>query len=358
MSDGVRVAIVGVGNCASALVQGVEYYGDATSSEPGLVRPFVGGWAISDIEFSAAFDVDVNKVGLPLTQAIFAQPNNTKTFYRFPEVSGPTVMRGRTLDGLGKYLSEVITEATVPSVDVAKVLRDTDTDVVVNFLPVGSEEATKWYAEQALLAGCAFVNCIPVFLASDKTGYWPNRFRMAGLPIIGDDIKSQVGATIVHRVLTTLFEDRGVKLLRTYQLNFGGNTDFLNMLERERLASKKVSKTGSVQSMLAHPLDPGDIHVGPSDHIPWLDDRKWCYIRMEGETFGGVPLNLELKLEVWDSPNSAGIVIDAVRCARLALDRNIGGPVIEPSAYFMKTPPMQFRDDAALVKLEEWMING
>ena len=358
MSDGVRVAIVGVGNCASALVQGVEFYSDTHNPEPGLVRPSVGGWVVSDIEFSAAFDIDVNKVGLPLTKAIFAVPNNTKTFVNMFDEEGPTVMRGRSLDGLGKYLSEVITKAPGPSANVVKVLRDTDTNVVVNFLPVGSEEATKWYAEQALLAGCAFVNCIPVFLASDVTGYWPERFRQAGLPIIGDDIKSQVGATIVHRVLTTLFEDRGVKLLRTYQLNFGGNTDFLNMLERERLTSKKVSKTGSVQSMLAHPLDPEDIHVGPSDHIPWLDDRKWCYIRMEGETFGGVPLNLELKLEVWDSPNSAGIVIDAVRCARLALDRDLCGPVNAPSAAFMKTPPLQIRDSEALDFLEEWITYG
>jgi myo-inositol-1-phosphate synthase len=352
----VRVAIIGVGNCASSLVQGVSYYQDAKEDEiiPGIMHANLGGYHIRDIEFTAAFDVVDTKVGLDLSEAIFAFPNNTMKFSEVPHL-GVKVSRGMTHDGLGKYLKQIVTKAPGPTADIVGILKDTKTDVVVNFLPVGSEMATKWYVEQVLEAGCAFVNGIPVFICS--ANYWPDRFKAAGLPVIGDDIKSQVGATIVHRVLTSLFVDRGVKLERTYQLNFGGNTDFLNMLERERLESKKISKTNAVTSMLPYELDKSDVHVGPSDHVPWLTDRKWCHIRMEGRTFGDVPLNLETKLEVWDSPNSAGVMIDAVRCAKLALDRGISGSVIGPSAYFMKTPPKQFKDEIAH-EMTEAFIRG
>ena len=350
----VRVAIIGVGNCASSLVQGVHYYRDADSSAfvPGLMHVDLGGYHISDIEFSAAFDVGKEKVGRDLSEAIFAYPNNTVKFADVPCLDVP-VMRGMTHDGLGVYLTEVIEKAAAPTIDVAEVLKATRTDVVVNYLPVGSEEATKWYVEQTLQAGCGFVNCVPVFIAS--AGYWPERFEKRGLPIIGDDIKSQVGATITHRVLTRLFRERGVKLQRTYQLNFGGNTDFYNMLERSRLESKKISKTNAVTSQLDYDLGSGNVHVGPSDHVPWLEDRKWCHIRMEGETFGGVPLNLELKLEVWDSPNSAGVVIDAVRCCKLGLEHGIKGPLLGPSAYFMKTPPEQFSDEQAREMVDDFV---
>lgn len=352
----VRVAIIGVGNCASALVQGISYYREAKENEtiPGIMHTNLGGYRIKDIEFTAAFDVVDTKVGLDLSEAISAFPNNT---VKFSEVShlGVPVSRGMTHDGLGKYLNQIVTKAPGPTADIVGILKETKTDVVVNFLPVGSEMATKWYVEQVLEAGCAFVNGIPVFISS--ADYWPERFRAAGLPIIGDDIKSQVGATIVHRVLTSLFVDRGVKLERTYQLNFGGNTDFLNMLERDRLESKKISKTNAVTSMLPYEMDKSDVHVGPSDHVPWLTDRKWCHIRMEGRTFGDVPLNLETKLEVWDSPNSAGVMIDAVRCAKLALDRGISGPVIGPSSYFMKSPPKQFKDEIAR-EMTEAFIRG
>jgi myo-inositol-1-phosphate synthase len=353
----VRVAIIGVGNCASALVQGVHFYRSAASSSsvPGLMHVKLGGYHVSDIEFVAAFDIDKNKVGLPLSEAIWQPPNNTIRFTDVPHLD-VKVERGMTHDGLGKYLSQVITKAPGPTADIVHILKDTRTDVVVSFLPVGSEMATKWYVEQVLDAGCGFVNCIPVFIASQE--YWTSRFKERGLPIIGDDIKSQVGATIVHRVLTRLFRDRGVRLDRTYQLNFGGNMDFYNMLERERLESKKISKTSSVTSQLEYKLPAEDVHVGPSDYVPWLTDRKWCHIRMEGTTFGEIPLNLELKLEVWDSPNSAGVVIDAVRCCKLALDRGLGGAIIEPSAYFMKTPPVQFTDDEARRKVEEFIKGG
>ena len=352
----VRVAIIGVGNCASSLVQGVQYYQNASDDDriPGLMHVNLGGYHISDIEFSAAFDINETKVGKDLSEAIFASPNNTFKFADVPPL-GVTVARGMTHDGLGKYLSQIIKKAPGPTANIVGILKDTATDVVVNYLPVGSEMATKWYVEQVLEAGCAMVNCIPVFIASSE--YWSASFREAGLPIIGDDIKSQVGATILHRVLTSLFVDRGVRLDRTYQLNFGGNTDFLNMLERERLESKKISKTGAVTSMLPYTLSPDNIHVGPSDYVPWLTDRKWCYVRMEGTTFGDVPLNLEAKLEVWDSPNSAGVVIDAVRCAKLALDRGISGPVYPPSAYFMKTPPKQYKDEIAR-EMTEAFIRG
>jgi myo-inositol-1-phosphate synthase len=353
-SNKVRVAIVGVGNCASSLIQGVQFYKNAkeTDSVPGLMHVNLGGYHIRDIEFSAAFDVVDTKVGLDLSEAIAAFPNNTIKFADVPKL-GVKVDRGMTHDGLGKYLSMVVKKAPGPTADVVNILKKTGTDVVISYLPVGSEMATKWYVEQVLEAGCAFVNCIPVFIASQP--YWQQRFAERGLPIIGDDIKSQVGATITHRVLTNLFVERGVHLDRTYQLNFGGNMDFYNMLERERLESKKISKTGAVTSQLDFKIDPDNIHVGPSDHIPWLTDRKWCYIRMEGTTFGNVPLNLECKLEVWDSPNSAGVVIDAVRCAKLALDRGISGPLVAPSSYFMKTPPEQFTDDVARRKVEEFI---
>ncbi|WP_262027282.1 inositol-3-phosphate synthase [Microvirga sp. Mcv34] len=342
----VRVGIVGVGNCASSFVQGLTYYKDAKGNEPvpGLMNVELGGYHISDIELSAAFDVNVSKVGHDVSEAIFAEPNNTQRFSAVPP-SGIIVNRGKTLDGLGKYLHDVIDESPDEEADVTEILRQSKTDVLVSYLPVGSQKATEWYAERALEAGCAFVNCIPVFIASDPE--WRRRFEERGLPIVGDDIKSQVGATIVHRVLANLFRERGVRLDRTYQLNFGGNTDFQNMLERERLESKKISKTQAVSSQLDIPLPADDIHVGPSDHVPWLTDRKWAYIRLEGTTFGGVPLNMEVKLEVWDSPNSAGIVIDAVRCAKLAMDRKIGGALTGPSSYFMKSPPQQFTDNEA-----------
>jgi myo-inositol-1-phosphate synthase len=352
----VRVAIIGVGNCASSLVQGVHYYRDTQQEQqvPGLMHINLAGYHIRDIEFTAAFDVVDTKVGKDLSEAIFAYPNNTYKFTDVPHM-GISVARGMTHDGLGKYLSQILKKAPGPTADIVGILRETKTDVVVNYLPVGSEMATKWYVEQVLDAGCAFVNAIPVFIASSE--YWGKRFHERNLPIIGDDIKSQVGATILHRVLTSLFVDRGVRLDRTYQLNFGGNTDFLNMLERERLESKKISKTGAVTSMLPYTLPADSVHVGPSDYVPWLTDRKWCYLRMEGTTFGEVPLNVEVKLEVWDSPNSAGVIIDAVRCAKLALDRGISGPIIGPSSYFMKTPPKQFKDDIAR-SMTEAFIRG
>jgi myo-inositol-1-phosphate synthase len=353
----VRLAIVGVGNCASALVQGLEYYKDAETEDavPGLMHVDLGGYHIRDIEVVAAFDVDAKKVGNDVAEAILSEPNNTIRFAEVPHL-GISVQRGPTLDSLGRYYRETIDESDAPPVDVAQALRDVEADVLVSYLPVGSEEAAKHYAQAAIDAGVAFVNCLPVFIASDKS--WAAKFVAAGVPIIGDDIKSQVGATIVHRVLTKLFEDRGVKLNRTYQLNFGGNMDFMNMLERERLVSKKKSKTQSVQSQLRKPLDKQDIHIGPSDHVPWLEDRKWAQIRLEGQAFGDVPLSIELKLEVWDSPNSAGIVIDAVRCAKLALDRGVAGPLIGPSAYFMKSPPVQFSDEAAREMVEGFIIGN
>ncbi len=341
-----RVGIVGVGNCASSFVQGLTYYRDARANEPvpGLMNVALGGYHVGDIEVSAAFDVNAAKVGRDVAEAIHAPPNNTHRFAGVP-ATGIPVRRGRTLDGLGRYLREEIEESGEPEADVARVLEDSRTDVVVSYLPVGSQAATEFYAERALDAGCAFVNCIPVFIASNPD--WRKRFEARRLPLLGDDIKSQVGATIVHRMLANLFRERGVRLDRTYQLNFGGNADFQNMLERERLESKKISKTQAVTSQLDMPLPSGSIHVGPSDYVPWLTDRKWAYIRMEGTTFGGVPLNVELKLEVWDSPNSAGVVIDAVRCAKLALDRRIGGALVGPSSYFMKSPPQQFTDHEA-----------
>jgi myo-inositol-1-phosphate synthase len=353
-SKKVRVAIVGVGNCASSLIQGVHYYRNAKPEEtvPGLMHVNLGGYHVSDIEFSAAFDIDKNKVGKDLADAIYTKPNNTFKFADVPKLGIP-VHRGMTHDGLGKYLSQIIEKAPGPTDDVVGILKATKTDVVISYLPVGSEMATKWYVEQILEAGCAFVNCIPVFIAREK--YWQKRFEERGLPIIGDDIKSQVGATITHRVLTRLFDNRGVRLDRTYQLNFGGNTDFMNMLERERLESKKISKTNAVTSMLDYDLGAANVHVGPSDYVPWLTDRKWCYIRMEGTTFGDVPLNAELKLEVWDSPNSAGVVIDAVRCAKIALDRGIKGALAVPSSYFMKSPPQQYPDDKARELVEEYI---
>jgi myo-inositol-1-phosphate synthase len=353
-SKKVRVAIIGVGNCASSLVQGVQFYRNAKPADrvPGLMHVDLGGYHVRDIEFTAAFDVVAGKVGADLGEAIFAKPNNTIKFADVPHL-GVTVERGMTHDGLGRYVSQKVKKAPGATADIVKILRDTQTDVVVSYLPVGSEMATKWYVEQILEAGCGFVNCIPVFIASQ--GYWQRRFAERGLPIIGDDIKSQVGATITHRVLTNLFRERGVRLERTYQLNFGGNMDFYNMLERERLESKKISKTGAVTSQLDFEIDEENVHVGPSDYVPWLTDRKWCYIRMEGTTFGNVPLNLELKLEVWDSPNSAGVVIDAVRCAKLARDRGLAGPLKGPSSYFMKTPPEQYTDDVARRKTEEFI---
>ncbi|HZP96583.1 MAG TPA: inositol-3-phosphate synthase [Candidatus Limnocylindria bacterium] len=350
----IRVAIIGVGNCASSLVQGVHYYRDAKPGDqiPGIMHVDLGGYHLSDIEFVAAFDVDKNKVGKDLADAIYAKPNNT---YRFADVpkTGVKVSRGMTLDGIGKYLSQVVTKAPGETEDIVGILRARKVDVVVSYLPVGSEDATRWYVEQVLQAGCAMVNCIPVFIGREPR--WQKRFAAAKLPIIGDDIKSQVGATITHRVLTRLFMDRGVRLDRTYQLNFGGNTDFLNMLERERLESKKISKTNAVTSMLDYPLSADNVHVGPSDYVPWLLDRKWCYIRMEGTTFGDVPLNAEVKLEVWDSPNSAGVVIDAIRCCKLGLDRGLGGTLVAPSAYFMKSPPKQIPDDKAREGVEAFI---
>jgi myo-inositol-1-phosphate synthase len=354
MSAKVRVGIIGVGNCASSFVQGVHHYRNARDDEfvPGLMHVNLGGYHISDIEFSAAIDIDKNKVGKDLADAIYTKPNNTVRFSDVPK-SGITVQRGMTHDGLGEYLSKIIEKAPGDTVDIVKLLRDTGTDVVVNYLPVGSEEATKWYVEQVLDAGCGFVNCIPVFIARER--YWRKRFEDKGLPIIGDDIKSQVGATIAHRVLTRLFRDRGVKVLRTSQLNVGGNTDFYNMLERSRLESKKISKTDAVSSQLDYDLGEENIHIGPSDYVAWLTDRKWAHIRMEGETFGGVPLNMEMKLEVWDSPNSAGVVIDAVRCCKLALDHKLQGALEGPSAYFKKSPPVQYTDEEARRLTEEFI---
>lgn len=352
----INAAIIGVGNCASSLVQGVHYYRNAQEKDfvPGLMHVNLGGYHIRDINFVAAFDIDINKVGKDLSRAIFAKPNNTVEFCEVPE-TGVTVSRGMTHDGLGKYLKEIIEKAPGPTADIVQILKETETDVVINYLPVGSELATKWYIEQVLAAGCGFINCIPVFIA--KEPYWQRRFQNKGLPVIGDDIKSQVGATIVHRVLTRLFRDRGVRLEKTYQLNFGGNTDFLNMLERERLESKKISKTGAVTSQLDYEINPDDIHIGPSDYVPWLKDRKFCHIRMEGLTFGDVPLNLELKLEVWDSPNSAGVVIDAIRCCKLALERGVSGALAAPSAYFMKSPPVQYSDDQAHHMVEQFICD-
>lgn len=346
--------MVGVGNCASSLVQGVEFYRHAIGDDPvvGLMHSDLGGYRVGDVEFSAAFDVSRAKVGLDLAEAVFAAPNNT---YRFAEVppTGVRVERGPTLDGLGKYVRAVVEESAARPVDVAARLRETGTDVLVSYLPVGSERATEYYAARALEAGCAMVNCVPVFIASSPL--WRERFAAAGLPLIGDDIKSQVGATIVHRVLANLFRERGARLERTYQLNFGGNTDFMNMLERERLESKKISKTRAVRSQVDHGMPERDIHIGPSDYVPWLGDRKFCYIRMEGTTFGNVPISCELKLEVWDSPNSAGVVIDAVRCAKLALDRGVGGALIGPASYFMKSPPQQFTDEEARERTEAFI---
>jgi myo-inositol-1-phosphate synthase len=352
--DKVRVAIIGTGNCANSLLQGVEYYKDAPDDQfvPGLMHVNLGGYHIRDIEFTAAFDVVEGKVGKDLSEAIWAHPNDTIKFSDVPR-TGVTVSRGMTHDGIGKYLSQVVTKAPGPTDDVVGILRETGTDVVVSYLPVGSEAATKWYAEQVLEAGCAFVNCMPVFIAKEE--YWQQRFEEKGLPIIGDDIKSPVGATITHRVLTSLFRERGVHLDKTMQLNVGGNSDFLNMLERERLESKKISKTNAVTSMLDYDLGAGNVHVGPSDYVPWLTDRKWAYIRMEGSSFGDVPLNVELKLEVWDSPNSAGIVIDAVRLAKLALNNGVAGALEGPSSYLMKSPPKQIVDDEAYEATERFI---
>jgi myo-inositol-1-phosphate synthase len=350
----VRVAIIGVGNCASSLVQGVHYYRDASVDGfiPGLMHPRLGNYHVGDIEFSAAFDIDERKVGRDLSEAIWAEPNNTVKFADVPALGVP-VHRGMTHDGLGLYLGQMITKAAGSTADIVGILRDTGTQVVVNYLPVGSEMATKWYVEQILEAGCAFVNCIPVFIA--REAYWRRRFEERGLPMVGDDVKSQVGATIVHRVLTRLFNERGVRLEHTSQLNFGGNTDFYNMLERERLASKKISKTDSVRSQLGHDLAADDVHIGPSDYVPWLKDRKWAHIRLEGRGFGDQPISVELKLEVWDSPNSAGVVIDAIRSCKIALDRGIKGALLAPSAYLMKSPPEQWADEDARARLERFI---
>ena len=352
--DKIRVAIIGVGNCASSLVQGVEYYQNAADDDfiPGLMHVNLGGYHVRDIEFSAAIDIDATKVGADLSEAIFAGPNNTYQFAKVPS-KGVKVARGMTHDGLGKYLSQVITKAPGHTDDIVKILKDTGTDIVINYLPVGSETATKWYVEQVLQAGCGLVNCIPVFIG--REAYWRERFEEAGQPIIGDDIKSQVGATIVHRTLARLFRERGVKLERTMQLNVGGNTDFYNMLERERLESKKISKTNAVTSQLDYDLGADNVHIGPSDYVAWLSDRKWAYIRLEGRTFGDVPLNLELKLEVWDSPNSAGVVIDAVRCAKLAKNNGLAGELLGPSAYFMKSPAIQYTDEQARLMVEAFI---
>jgi myo-inositol-1-phosphate synthase len=350
----VRVAIVGVGNCASSLVQGVEYYRGADPNDrvPGLMHVTFGEYHVSDVQFVAAFDVDAKKVSRDIAEAIVASENNTIKICDVPP-TGVLVQRGPTMDGLGRYYREMVQEADEPAVDVAAALREARVDVVVSYLPVGSEEADRFYAQAAIDAGCAFVNALPVFMASDPV--WAAKFEAAGLPIVGDDIKSQVGATIVHRALARLFEERGVELLRTYQLNFGGNMDFMNMLERERLLSKKISKTQSVASQIPHEMERGTVHIGPSDHVPWLDDRKWAYIRLEGRAFGDVPLNAELKLEVWDSPNSAGIIIDAIRAAKIALDRKIGGPLLSASSYFMKSPPEQRVDHEARASLESFI---
>jgi myo-inositol-1-phosphate synthase len=350
----VRVAIVGVGNCASSLVQGVEYYKDADplSRVPGLMHVQFGPYHVRDVEFVAAFDVDAKKVGRDLAEAIVASENNTIKICDVPP-TGVTVQRGPTLDGLGEYYREIITESDEHPADVVEVLREARADVLVSYLPVGSDQADRFYAQCAIDAGVAFVNALPVFIASDPV--WAKKFTDAGVPIVGDDIKSQVGATITHRVLAKLFEDRGVELLRTYQLNFGGNMDFMNMLERKRLQSKKISKTQSVTSQIPHEMAKADVHIGPSDHVPWLDDRKWAYVRLEGRSFGDTPLNLEYKLEVWDSPNSAGIIIDAVRAAKIAKDRGIGGPIVSPSSYFMKSPPVQYSDDQARDAVEKFI---
>jgi myo-inositol-1-phosphate synthase len=350
----VRVAIVGVGNCASSLIQGVEYYrnADPTDRVPGLMHVTFGDYHVGDVTFVAAFDVDAKKVGMDLAEAIVASENNTITLCDVPP-TGVTVQRGPTFDGLGQYYREIIDESEAEPVDVVQALRDARVDVVVSYLPVGSEQADKYYAQAAIDAGCAFVNALPVFIASNPE--WAQKFTDAGLPIVGDDIKSQVGATIVHRALAKLFEDRGVELLRTYQLNFGGNMDFMNMLERTRLVSKKISKTQSVTSQIPHEMVKSDVHIGPSDHVPWLDDRKWAYIRLEGRSFGDTPLNAELKLEVWDSPNSAGVIIDAVRAAKIALDRGIGGPILSASSYFMKSPPEQYNDHDAKAAVEAFI---
>jgi myo-inositol-1-phosphate synthase len=350
----VRIAIVGLGNCASSLIQGLEYYRDADPSHrvPGLMHVELGGYHIRDVRVVAAFDVDAKKVGKDVSEAIFTEPNNTIRFSDVPP-TGVTVLRGPTLDGLGTYYRDTIVESDEPEADVADILRDTRADVLISYLPVGSEQADRFYAECAIDAKVAFVNALPVFIASDPA--WAKRFADAGVPIVGDDIKSQVGATILHRVLAKLFEDRGVELDRTYQLNFGGNMDFKNMLERERLTSKKISKTQSVQSQLEEPLGKEDIHIGPSDHVPWLEDRKWAMFRLEGRNFGDAPVSIEMKLEVWDSPNSAGVIIDALRCAKVAKDRGLGGPLIGPSAYFMKSPPVQFSDDMAREMVEEFI---
>ena len=350
----IRVAIIGVGNCANSLVQGITYYKDATNDAeiPGLMHPVLGGYHIKNINFVLALDVDAKKVGLDLAEAIWASENNTIKFANVAK-TGVSVKRGATLDGLGRYYKETITESTAAPVDVVAELKSNKVDVVICYLPVGSEEAAKFYAQCAIDAGCAFVNALPVFIASDPV--WADKFTKAGLPIVGDDIKSQVGATITHRIMAKLFQDRGVHLDRTYQLNVGGNMDFKNMLERDRLESKKISKTQSVTSQLDYDLGAKNVHIGPSDYIPWLDDRKWAYVRLEGRAFGDVPLNLEYKLEVWDSPNSAGVIIDALRCAKIAMDRKIGGPLLSPSSYFMKSPPVQYTDEQAYAKVEQFI---
>jgi myo-inositol-1-phosphate synthase len=350
----VRVAIVGVGNCASSLVQGVEFYKDAAPDKrvPGLMHVQFGDYHVGDVEFVAAFDVDAKKVGMDLSEAIHASENNTIKFADVPP-TGVTVQRGHTFDGLGEYYLDMVEESDAEPVDVVQVLKDAEVDVLVSYLPVGSEEADRFYAQCAIDAKVAFVNALPVFIASDPE--WAQKFTDAGVPIVGDDIKSQVGATITHRVMARLFEDRGVELLRTYQLNFGGNMDFRNMLERKRLQSKKISKTQSVTSQIPHEMAKADVHIGPSDHVPWLDDRKWAYVRLEGKSFGDTPLNLEYKLEVWDSPNSAGVIIDAVRAAKIAKDRGIGGPILSASSYFMKSPPVQYNDDQAHEAVEQFI---
>ncbi|CAN2205320.1 INO1 Myo-inositol-1-phosphate synthase [Candidatus Nanopelagicaceae bacterium] len=350
----IRVAIVGVGNCANSLVQGVTYYKDAALDQeiPGLMHAVVGGYHINNVKFVAAFDVDAKKVGLDLSEAIWASENNTIKFSDVAKTGVP-VQRGVTLDGLGKYYKETIQESSAAPVDVVATLKEEQVDVLICYLPVGSEEAAKYYAQCAIDAGCAFVNALPVFIASDPI--WAKKFEDAGLPIVGDDIKSQVGATITHRIMAKLFQDRGVHLDRTYQLNVGGNMDFKNMLERDRLESKKISKTNSVTSQLDHDMGAKNVHIGPSDYIPWLDDRKWAYVRLEGRAFGDVPLNLEYKLEVWDSPNSAGVIIDALRCAKIGLDRKVGGALLSPSSYFMKTPPVQYTDEQAHTKVEDFI---
>ena len=352
----VRVALIGVGNCASSLVQGIHKYVEMPDDAdvPGIMHTKVGDYKIEDIQVVAAFDIDENKVGRDLSEAIFTKPNNTLKFSDVPNMGVP-VDRGMTHDSIGKYVAPLVKKSGHPTANIVSILQEREVDVVINYLPVGSEDATKWYVEQILNAGCAMVNCIPVFLAHEE--YWRGRFQEKCLPIIGDDIKSQVGATILHRILTRLFEDRGAEIENTYQLNFGGNTDFLNMLERERLVSKKISKTGAVTSQMENGIDPDNIHIGPSDHVPWLQDRKWCYVRLEGRVFGGAPINLEAKLEVWDSPNSAGVVVDAIRCAKLALDRGIGGAIAGPCAYFMKSPPVQYTDDEAREMVEAFIAD-